>query len=207
METIDGKILQVVLPVTRVFEDLEPRLAEINGDNRDEIIVVESDTRTGASLSVYSVISDSLRRIAATPFLGRSNRWLNPLGVGDFDGDDRTDIALVATPHIGGRLRLYRLKDSDLILFAEYSGVSTHSIGSTELGLGCIIPATPRDRFLIPDQAKRALMLLEWTTKEWIEITRTELPGSLVSSLEPSRPGHWRFRLENGKYYEIHLTR
>ena len=136
VETDDGKQLHVDLPPARVFEDLEPRLADLTGDNNDELIVVESDTKSGASLTVYGIVTDRLVRVAATPFLGQPNRWLNPLGAGDFDGDGRPDIALVATPHIGGLLRLYRFKDGTLSLFAEYSGVSTHRIGSTELGLG-----------------------------------------------------------------------
>jgi hypothetical protein len=198
VETFDEKHLHVDLPPTRVFEDLEPRLADLNGDHNDEIIVVESDTTLGASLVVYGIITGCLVRMAATPFLGQPYRWLNPLGVGDFDGDGRPDIALVATPHIGGILRLYRFDDAALSLFAEYLGVSTHRMGSTELGLGRVIPATPRDRLLVPNQARRALMLLEWTPDGWHEITRAQLPGQLRSSLIPVEDSRWRLRLEDG---------
>lgn len=205
VETTEGKRLHIDLPPARVFEDLEPRLADLNGDNRDELIVVESDMDSGASLAVYGIVSGRLVRMAATPFLGQPNRWLNPLGVGDFDGDGHPDIALVATPHIGGRLRLYRFKDGKLSLFAEYPGVSTHRIGSRELGLGRVISAAPRDRLLVPNQARRTLMILEWSPDGWHEMTRAELPGTLASSLIPVEDGRWRFRLENGKSYEIQM--
>ena len=207
VETAEGKRLHVELPSARVFEDLEPRLADLDGDHRDELIVVESDTRYGASLAVYGILTGRLVRMAATPFLGQPNRWLNPLGVGDFDGDGRPDIALVATPHIGGRLRLYRFEDGTLSLFAEYPGVSTHRLGSTELGLGRVIAAVPRDRLLVPNQARRAMMILAWSPDGWHEMTRTELPGILGSSLIPLRDGRWRFRLENGKSYEIQMEK
>lgn len=205
VETAEGKRLQIDLPSMRVFEDLEPRLADLNGDNRDELIVVESDLDSGASLAVYGIVTGRLLRMAATPFLGQPNRWLNPLGVGDFDGDGRPDIALVATPHIGGILRLYRFEDGTLTFFAEFPGVSTHRIGSTELGLGRVIPAVPRDRLLLPNQARRVLMILEWSPGGWSEMTRAELPGTLASSLIPMGDGRWRFRLENGKSYEIQM--
>jgi hypothetical protein len=207
VETRSGKRLQIDLPLTHVFEDLEPRLADIDGDNRDEIIVVESDTALGASLAVYGIVNERLVLIAATPFLGQPNRWLNPLGVSDFDGDGKPDIALVATPHIGGILRLYRFSRPDLSLFAEYTGVSTHRIGSTELGLGRVVPATPRNQLLVPDQARRVLMLLEWLPNEWRVVARAALPGSLASSLMSSGERHWRFRLEDGRSFEIQLDR
>jgi hypothetical protein len=205
IETIDGKRLQVNLPHTRVFEDLEPRLADVNGDNNDEIIVVESDTKLGASLAVYGIEGDQLVRIAATPFLGQPNRWLNPLGVGDFDGDGQADIALVATPHIGGVLRLYRFKDVNLSLFAEFPGVSTHRLGSTEMGLGRVIDAFPRDQLLVPNQTRQEIMLLEWTPSGWQEITHVELSGYLGSSLVPLKSDRWVFRSESGQFFEIHL--
>jgi len=206
-ETRVGKRLQVDLPLTRVFEDLEPRLADLDGDGRDEIIVVESDTALGASLSVYGIVDHRIVRVAATPFLGQPNRWLNPLGVGDFDGDGRPDIALVATPHIGGILRLYRFSRPELSLFAEYKGVSTHRIGSTELGLGRVVPATPRNQLLVPDQSRRILMLMEWTPIRWQVVARAALPGQLATSLISSDDARWRFRLEDGRNFEIQLHR
>ena len=75
METIEGKRLHIDLPPARVFEDLEPRFADLNGDNRDELIVVESDIKSGASLAVYGIASGRLVRMVATPFLGQPNRW------------------------------------------------------------------------------------------------------------------------------------
>ncbi len=206
VETSGGMSLQLTLPENRVFEDLEPRLADLNGDIRDEIIVVESDTASGASLAVYGVADGRLEKIAATPFLGRPYRWLNPVGVGDFDGDGQPDIALVATPHIGGILRLYRFREEKLVLFAEYPGVSTHRIGTTELGLGRVVSAQPRDRLLVPNQTRSALLLLEFTPEGWHEITRSELSGVLGSSLAFLGKDRWGFRLENGKYFEINLS-
>ena len=207
VETPSAKRLQAVLPVRRVFEDLEPRLADVDGNGRDEIIVVESDTESGASLAVYGIVGGQLKRIAATPFLGQPYRWLNPLGVGDFDGDGKLDIALVATPHIGGIMRLYHFKNSNLSLYAEYPGISTHRMGSTELGLGRVVSASPRDQLLVPNQARRALMLLEWSTGQWQLVARTELPGQLGSSLIPTGDGGWRFQLEDGRHFEVQIDR
>ena len=206
-QTAGGHRLSVELPSNRVFEDLEPRLADMDADGRDEIITVESDIALGASLAVYGVVDQRLVRLAATPFLGLPNRWLNPLGVGDFDGDGRLDIALVATPHIGGKLRLYRYQPGRLLPFAEYAGVSTHRIGTTQLGLGRVIPASPRNRLLVPDQSRRMLMLLEWTAAGWRNITQVNLTGALASSLQPAGPDRWQFRLDDGQAYDLWFRR
>ena len=74
VESREGKFLILDLPPYRVFEDLQPRLIDLDGDSRDEIIVVESDTRLGASLSVYGIVDGLLAKRTATPFLGRPNR-------------------------------------------------------------------------------------------------------------------------------------
>jgi hypothetical protein len=202
----DGTELSFELPDARVFEDLEPRLADLDGDGRDEIIVVESDQLHGASLALFGERDGRVVRVGATPFLGQANRWLNPLGVGDFDGDGRADIALVAIPHIGGVLRLYRYAGAELVQFAQRTGVSTHRIGSTELGLGRVVPSRPRDRLLVPDQTHTTLMLLEWAADGWRVEAQVQLPRRLVSSLEPAGADAWRLRLEDDSVFEVVIT-
>ncbi len=205
IEMRDGRSLSLELPAERVFEDLEPRLADLDGDNKDEVLVVESDTHLGASLAVYGVVDGRLMRRAATPFLGRSNRWLNPVGVGDFDADGRLDIALVATPHIGGILRLYHFTLPTLSQFAKIGGVSTHRIGSTELGLGQVVSGSDRDRLLVPDQLRRSLVLFEWSSSGLRELTRVTLPAPIASSLKPVSRYAWQFRLQDGRHMEVRL--
>ena len=198
-----GKILTLTLPLKRVFEDLQPRLVDFNKDKKDEIVVIETDQNFGASLAVYAIEKGNLVKITSTNFLGSPNRWLNPLGFGDFDGDGKMDIALVATPHIGGILRFYRFNKGILIPFAEYFGISTHQIGSTELGLGRVIHRSSRDLILAPDQSKRVMKLLEWRAGSIHEIAKVRLPGRVTSSLIRIKRNSWNLSLDNGYFYEI----
>ena len=207
VETQAGIKLVAELPIYRVFEDLEPRLVDVNNDNKEEVLVVVSDQRQGASLVVYGVVNQELVPLASTPFLGQAYRWLNPLGIGDFDGNGNKDIALVATPHIGGLLRLYHFDGKDLIQFAEYSGVSTHFIGSTELGLGVVVIASPRDFLLVPDQSRQRLLLLEWKATGWHIHDHLDLSNKLTSSLLPIGENHWQFEDEMGVFYNISVIK
>lgn len=206
VESADGETLAFELPASRVFEDLEPRLEDLDGDNKDEILVVESDANRGASLAVYAMAERRLYRRAMTPFLGRPNRWLNPVGVGDFDADGRLDVAIVATPHIGGILRLYHFTEPTLSQFAESRGVSTHQIGSTELGLGrVVVLGSDRAGLLLPNQTRRTMSLLQWSADGIRELARTDLPAAISSSLITVGVNRWRFKLDDGRHLEIQL--
>lgn len=206
VETYDGDTLEFELPASRVFEDLEPRLEDLDGDNKDEILVVESDVNLGASLAIYGIVERRVTRRAMTPFLGRPNRWLNPVGAGDFDADGRLDIAIVVTPHIGGILRLYHFTEPTLSQFAEVSGVSTHHIGSTELGLGQVVTlGNDGNGLLLPDQSRRALILFQWSSNGMRDLARTNLPAPISSSLVPVSVNRWRFSLDDGRHMEIRL--
>jgi len=113
------------LPENRVFEDLEPRLFTLP-DGRALVAVVESDARQGARLSVYG--PEGL--FAAGPFIGRSNRWLAPIDIGDLDGDGAVEIAYIDRPHLAKTLRVFRLDPAgDLREVAQMPGFSNHRIG------------------------------------------------------------------------------
>ncbi len=125
------------LPENRVFEDIKPRLWDVTGDGKPEVVVVESDQEKGARLVVLTaVVRDgraSIEEIAATDFLGTRFRWLAPVAAADFDGDGRIEIAYVETPHRDKVLRLVRVIDGNLILVASLSGVTAHRIGQEQI--------------------------------------------------------------------------
>ena len=158
------RALSLELPPTRVFEDRALRLADLDGDGRDEIIVVESDARLGSSLVVYGLRLGAaarqpvLAQLARSPFIGTAHRWLNPVGVADFDGDGSPDIAAVTTPHIGGVLTLYRYQPPALEPLAQLPGVSNHRIGTVEQQLAAVVD-TPGQRpaVIIPGAGLRTL--------------------------------------------------
>jgi FG-GAP-like repeat len=111
-----------------VFEDIAPRLADLNGDGGNEVIVVRSGVQSGAQLTVYGVKGDSFGLMAATKPLGR-HRWLAPAGIADFDGNGSPEIAYVDRPHLVADLVYVRLEGDILHEVARVHGVTNHRIG------------------------------------------------------------------------------
>lgn len=119
------KKLTFTLPQSLVFEDIAPRLIDVDGAAGPEIVVVESHRDKGARLAVWNETG----RIASTPFIGRRNRWLAPIGAADLDGDGTVEIAYVDRPHLAKVLRVWRFDDGQLNEIAAASGFSNHQIG------------------------------------------------------------------------------
>ncbi len=129
--------LTVRLPAQLVFEDFAPRLFDLNGDGRNEIVVVESDQIKGARLAVWDVILEegnpSLVRGATTDFIGTRFRWLSPIGAADFDGDGAIELAYVETPHLNKILHIVRRDGSHLTRIGSVQGVTNHAIGQEDV--------------------------------------------------------------------------
>ena len=131
--TCSATVVGIDQPQSRVFEDFAPRLWDITGDGRPEIVTVESDLTKGARLAVWEVKEGHLRRLATTAYLGTRHRWLAPIGVADFDRDGALDIAYVEKPHLTRILRLVRLEGDRLIEVASLAGVTNHAIGQEQV--------------------------------------------------------------------------
>ncbi|OAO04392.1 hypothetical protein A8B76_23170 [Roseovarius indicus] len=117
---------EVILPEGEVFEDIAPRLADLDGDGLPEIVVVQSNAGTGAKLAIYDRRG---RLVAATPNIGQRHRWLAPAAVADLDGDGHMELAYVDRPHLAKRLRVWRFRKGKLEHVADAEGFTNHRIG------------------------------------------------------------------------------
>jgi len=134
-----GQDLEVVLDDSAVFEDVTPRLADIDGDGQNDIVTIRSGVDSGAALVVYGLRDGTLQEIAATPAIGLANRWLAPAGIANFDGKGNNDIAYVETPHLGGLLRIWSMVDGVFTEIASARGFSNHSIGESRVSLSRVL--------------------------------------------------------------------
>lgn len=133
-ETAMKRDFVIRLPKSRVFEDITPRLVPLADRAGPAAMVVETDLNLGARLALY----DEGGLIAATPFIGRTHRWLAPIGAADLDGDGDIEYAYVDRPHLAKTVRIWRYVPGDtrLHLVAERAGYTNHRIGESEISGG-----------------------------------------------------------------------
>ena len=206
VETSTGTVLSLALGRDAVFEDRIPRLVDLDGDGKDEVLVVKSYQTEGAALALIAPVDGKLAIIAEGDSIGLSHRWLNPIGVGDFDGDGRIETAHIETPHIGGILVLSRLKNGHLVSVRRIRGFSNHRMGSRELGLSAVLDADG-DGVLdiaVPDDTRADLRIVTFAGGSFRELGRIEFDAEIVSSFHLTKTGATKrkalaFKLSNGR--------
>lgn len=126
----DGREISARWAQDIVFEDLSPRVVDVDSDGAPEVVVVESHETQGARLAIWGMRDGALAQIAATPHIGTRFRWLAPVAVADLDGDGRVELAYVDRPHLAKVLRVWRYRaDGDLTQVATAEGLTNHRIG------------------------------------------------------------------------------
>ena len=188
LERPDGRVARYKLDAGSVFEDRRVRLTDLDGDGRDEAIVVQSYLDAGAALAVFGLDESGVVFLSEVPAIGQTNRWLNPVGAADFDGDGRTEIAFVETPHIGGTLRLYEYRDGKLDEDHAARGFSNHAIGSRELSLAAVYDWTGDGvpDIAIPDARRRALRFVTFAGGRFREFDGVTHGEQIVTAIRPA---------------------
>ena len=196
----DGPILSVRLPDSDVFEDRTPRLTALDGSGDVHVVTLLSRQGAGASVAIFAVKGGTLRRVAATPFIGRANRWRNIAGMADYDGDGRIEIAEVVTPHIGGTLRFWRWTggsgDTTLEPAGSMDGFSNHAIGSREQRLSASVDVDGDGvaDLAVPSADRRTLRLVGFEgakggAKTLVERAAIPMPGEVAGPIAVTGDG------------------
>ena len=209
VELAGGEILSLELAPEAVFEDRVARLVDLNGDGRNEVLVVKSYRNSGAALALVAPAGGRLDVIAEGEPIGRAYRWLNPVGVGDFDGDGRLETAHVETPHIGGTLVLSRLIRGRLVSVRRVGGFSNHRMGSRELGLSMVLDADGDGvpDLAVPDDSRNRLRIVSFAGGRFRELARIDLGAEITSSLRRDGRGGIAFRLADGRIVGVAFGR
>jgi hypothetical protein len=188
LERADGRIARHKLDAGSVFEDRRVRLVDLDGDRRDEAIVVQSYLDAGAALAVFGLDESGVVFLSEVPAIGRANRWLNPAGAADFDGDGRSEVAFVETPHIGGTLRLYEFRDGKLHGDHAARGFSNHAIGSREQSQAAVHDWTGDGvpDIAVPDARRRALRFVTFAGGEFREFDGVSHGQKIITAIRPA---------------------
>jgi hypothetical protein len=133
--TEDQEKLEFVLPKTQVFEDITPRIHDLDGDGKNEVVAIRSSQIGGSAVALYGIRDGELAELGASSENGQPNRWINIAGIIG-NGDGTATVYAVRTPHIGGRLFSLNYANGEVTESDTLAtDVSNHVIGSRELDL------------------------------------------------------------------------
>jgi hypothetical protein len=186
--TSAGRNLALQLPEDEVFEDLAPRLVRLAAGEPQEILAIVSRRDSGSLLVLIRLGDDGLAISSQSPAIGTPKRWLNPVGVADLDGDGVAEIAAVITPHIGGKLKVYRKIGGELVEIAALGGFSNHVYGTTELALSAPVFIAGRMRLLVPDVTRRHLRIITLEGGRLVETGRCALSAPITGAIRLISP-------------------
>ena len=191
IETRDGRRQEVKLDDDAVFEDLQPRIADLDGNGHDAVIVVKSYLRRGSALAVIAERRGRYQIVAETPPPGAPHRWLAPAGIADFTGDGRLDIALVRQPHAVAMLELWSFNASALHKVAELPDVTDHIAGSRALDMAAAadFDGDGVADLALPSLDRKALRLIAFVPQPR-EIASVPLPAQAQTNIGLMRNGN-----------------
>lgn len=179
---VDGVFYEYQLPDDYVFEDIRPRLYDVDGDSHLEFICIRTNVHQGAGIVIYKIIEGQLLEYAHVPEIGTAYRWLNIVAINDLDNDGIVELVWIETPHIGGILKVAKIKAGALPVLAERAQYSNHAIGERNLCLSVLAEKAETKVFYVPNQSRdtivgftfgnNAFLALEEITQE-IDFSKT----------------------------------
>lgn len=208
VERSDGEIVRFDLDPQTVFEDRYPRLKDLDGDGKIEIVTIKASLSQGAGVTIYGLENGAIVERATTGYHGRANRWLNIAGIANFTGGEGQQVAFVRTPHIGGHLYFYSYHDGKFEEVDKISGFSNHVIGSREMRLSAIADMDGNGfvDVALPSNDRSVLRMIGFQEGKLVEIDRVKIPSRINKAIASRGGGEdlmFTVGTSDGKVFEI----
>jgi len=161
---VDSVFYELELADNYVFEDIRPRLFDVDQDGSLEIITIRTEVTQGAGIVIYKIVNDQLTEYAYVPEIGQSSRWLNIVTLNDLDDDGIVELVWIQTPHIGGILTVAKIQAGELTVLDELSEYSNHGYGERNLCLSVLTQENQEKIFYIPTQDRTKIVGFKYSS-------------------------------------------
>ncbi len=155
---VDGVFYEFTLQSDYVYEDIRPRLYDVDGDNKLEFITIRTNVSKGAGIVIYKIINEHLFEYAYVPEIGASYKWLNIVTINDLDNDGIVELVWIQTPHIGGILKVAKINAGALQVLDTKSQYSNHEGGERNMCLSILTEQSSQKIFYVPNQSKNKII-------------------------------------------------
>ena len=187
----NGQILDVTLDSLYVYEDVRPRLYDVDGDGELEVIAIRSHIDLGGGVVIYKIEEDTLVEYAYVEEIGSRNRWLNIVAINDLDNDGVVELAWIQTPHIGGILKVAKIFEGMMTPLSEASEYSNHAIGEINLCLSALTDSPTGKVIYVPNQDRSNIVGFTFQNNSLTEVER------IIEPVDFELPLAVQYRFEN----------
>lgn len=154
----NDQVIEFELDEDYVFEDIRPRLYDVDGDGDLEIITIRSHIDLGGGIMIYDITDEAIVEYGHVTEIGTRHRWLNIVAIDDLDDDGIVELVWIQTPHIGGILKLAKITRGIITPISEKSQYSNHAIGETNLCLSALTNNDGNKIIYVPSQRRDAII-------------------------------------------------
>lgn len=188
---VNGSFYEHTLSKHYVFEDIRPRLYDIDNDGHVEFITIRSHQSKGAGIVIYKLRRGQLIEYATLSEIQKPYRWLNIVTINDLDNDGIVELVWIQTPHIGGIVKVAKITPGRLRVLDEKQGYSNHAIGQRNLCLSVLRDQPQQKTFFVATQDRSRIVGFSFTNNT------LNLVESIDQAVDFSQPLNLQYGFEN----------